>query len=433
MNISIFGLGYVGCISMGCLAQNGHRIIGVDINEEKVNLINHGKPSVIEKDIDTIIAEGHRQGRIFATMDHEKAVKETEISIICVGTPSSDTGHVNLDYVKHVAAQIGESLKDKNNFHTILIRSTVPPGTHSIVSEIIAQKSEKKMNTEFAVVSNPEFLREGTSVYDYYNPPYTIIASKSTRGKDISKALYKDITAPVIEMSVKEAEILKYIGNAFHALKVCFANEVGNICQGLGIDSHRVMEVFCQDTKLNISSSYLKPGFAYGGSCLPKDLKALNTIAHDFYLDSPVLNAIEPSNRNQIDIVLKTILRYKKKKIAFLGLSFKPGTDDLRFSPILEVIQQLLGKGYQVSIYDKNVHLSKLTGVNKTFIQSKLPHIEKILKADIQEVIKWSEIVVIANREEEFGNIVLAGNQIILDLVRIKELEKHRNYYGICW
>ena len=433
MKVSVFGLGYVGCISIGCLAQSGHVVTGVDVNEEKVNLIKSGKPTVIEKDIGDIIAQGHTDNKIFATTDHDEAVKESEISIICVGTPSVNTGHVNLEYVKNVAAQIGKSIKAKDSFHTIMIRSTVPPGTNLMVSESIAEMSGKKVNTEFAVVSNPEFLREGTSVYDYYNPPYTVLGSESIKGKENAKELYKDISGPVIEMSIKGAEILKYISNTFHALKVCFGNEVGNICKKFGIDSHQVMDVFCKDTKLNISPYYLKPGFAYGGSCLPKDLKALNTIGHDFYLNSPVLNAIDPSNRNHIETVLQQILDLKKRNVSFLGLSFKPGTDDLRYSPILEVIQQLIGKGYKISIYDKNVHLSKLTGVNKTYIENKLPHIEKILKADLNEVLEDGEVIVITNKEDEFKDLSIAEDKIIIDLVRINGLEGHGNYHGICW
>lgn len=433
MNISVFGIGYVGCISLGCLANNGHKVIGVDVNQEKVDLINQGKPTVVEKDIDGIIKNNFNNKKIIATKNDEKAILNTSVSIICVGTPSSETGHLNLDYIYKVASQLGEVLAQKETFHTILLRSTVPPGTNGKVCQIIESASGKRKNIDFAVVSNPEFLREGTAVYDFYNPPYTVLASESKKGLEIAGEIYKNINSPIIEMNVKEAEILKYVSNSFHALKICFANEIGNICKKLGVDSHRLMDVFCRDTKLNISSYYLKPGFAYGGSCLPKDLLALITLAHDFYLDSPVLTSIDKSNKNQIAIVLDVVIKLGKKKIGFLGLSFKPGTDDLRYSPILEVIERLLGKGYEIKIYDKNVHLSNLIGANKGYIESKLPHIQGILIHDIYQVISESEVIIIANREKGIENLQIGIDKIIIDLTRINEFVRNDNYLGICW
>jgi len=338
MNISVFGLGYVGCVSLGCLAQDGHNVIGVDISKEKVDLINHGKPTIIESRIDRIIADQFAQNKIHATNDYRKAVLETDISIVCVGTPSTDEGHLNLESIFKVTRQIGEALKGKDKFHTVVIRSTVMPGTNHRVCEIIEEESGKKRNVHFGVVSNPEFMREGSAVEDYYSAAMTVIGSESKKSLDIMKMIYGDLNAPVVVTEIKVAELIKYVNNSFHALKIAFANEVGNICKKAGIDSHRVFDIFCQDNKLNISSKYFKPGFAYGGSCLPKDLKALKTLAHDYYLKSPVIDSINQSNDIQKDIAFNMVASTGKKKIGIIGLSFKPGTDDLRYSTALQSI-----------------------------------------------------------------------------------------------
>lgn len=429
MDISIFGLGYVGCISVGCLASNGHNIIGVDVNKDKVDLINQGKPTVVEKDIDKLIGENFKNGRIRAMTDGTEAVQNSEVSIICVGTPSTKTGHLNLDFIYKVARQIGEGMNNKNGYHTIFIRSTVPPGTNARVSGIVEEASGKKAVEEFAVVSNPEFLREGSAVFDYYNPPYTVIASEAPAGLEKARAIYSDIDAPIYELQVLEAEILKYVNNSFHALKITFANEVGNICKNMGIDSHAVMDIFCKDTKLNISPYYMKPGFAYGGSCLPKDLKALNTMAHDQYIVSPVLNSIDFSNKEQIGIAYDMIVNSGKMKIGFFGLSFKAGTDDLRSSPTLELIEWLIGKGYQVGIFDNNLNISRMTGINKAIVH----HIYNYLVQDMDELIRDSELIVITNKEKIFEEMNIPEEKMVIDLVRVKGLESHPNYNGICW
>ena len=318
-SISIFGLGYVGCVSLGCLAQNGYKVIGVDVNQNKINLINNGKPTIIEKDIDKIIGEQFNNKQISATNDYRKAVRKTDISIICVGTPSTKEGHLNLKYIYKVAEEIAEEIKEKKEFHTVVIRSTVLPGTNFKIGEIIEQVSGKKRNTDFGIVSNPEFLREGTAVADYYNPALTIIGSDNEMALDIMAEVYEKINAPIYKVSVKEAEIIKYINNSFHALKISFANEVGNICKELDIDSRNVMDLFCKDDQLNISPYYFKPGFAYGGSCLPKDLKGLRTLSHDHYITSPLIEAIESSNNNQKRIAINLIESQKKKKIGICG------------------------------------------------------------------------------------------------------------------
>lgn len=433
MNISIFGLGYVGCVSLGCLAQNGHNVIGVDVLETKVGMINRGIPTIIEKDIDKIIEKQFQEKRIRATIDFRDAVLNSEISIICVGTPSTSQGHLNLEYIYNSAKEIGETLKGKEGFHTVVIRSTVLPGTNERVGEIIEKVSGKNRNEGFAVVSNPEFLREGTAVHDYYNPPVTILGSDNAKALDIIADIYSKVNGSVEKVEIKVAEIIKYVNNSFHALKIVFANEVGNICKKLDIDSHEVMRVFCLDKQLNISNYYFKPGFAYGGSCLPKDLRGLKMLAHDNYVDSPVLNSIENSNTYHKEIALNTVLETNKQKIGFLNISFKSGTDDLRYSPSVEIIEKLIGKGKNVLIYDENVSLSKLIGANKSYIDEKLPHISTLLCKDMEELIEKSEVVVIPNKTKEIELIEIASDKIIIDFCRIEKLRSHPNYNGLNW
>lgn len=435
MNISILGLGYVGCVGAACCAKLGHSVIGVDVSENKVNLINSGRPTIIEKDIEELCMEGHKNGRLRATTDVKDAVLNSEISFIAVGTPSSKEGHLNLEYIYTVAAQIGEAIKEKEGFHIVAIRSTVLPGTNKKVGEIIAEISGKKRNEAFTIVSNPEFLREGTSVHDYLNPPLTLVGSDNETAIDKFRELYKDINAEFISTEIKVAEIMKYVNNTYHALKIVFGNEVGNICKKLDIDSHKVMEIFCKDKQLNISSYYFKPGFAYGGSCLPKDSKALRTLARDLYIDVPVINSINDSNEIQKKNAVNTVLSKGKRKIGILGLSFKAGTDDLRCSPIVDVVETLLGKGYQISIYDKNVKISELTGTNKDFIMNKIPHLQHFVTDDLKSVIEKSDVLVVTNKEREFADILQKyPNKIIIDLVRAwKEVDYNGIYEGLSW
>lgn len=433
MNISIFGLGYVGCVGIGCLASQGHKMTGVDVSDLKVNLINSGKPTIVEKDIDELIKKGFDEGRISATLDYKQAVLNTDISFICVGTPSAENGHLNLNFIYQTAKEIGTSLKDKNGFHIVVIRSTVFPGTNAKISEIIENESGKHRNIDFAVVSNPEFLREGTAVNDYLNPPLTVLGSTCPKAIDVMKELYAPMNAPVEVVPIEVAEIIKYVNNSYHALKVVFANEVGQICKKLGIDSHEVMRIFCMDKQLNISPYYFKPGFAYGGSCLPKDLKGLKTLAHDLYLDTPVLASIDESNQNHIQFAIKQIENSGKRKIGILGLSFKAGTDDMRNSPIVNIIEHLHGKGYEIKIYDRNVSISRLIGKNKSVIMEKLPHLNSLLCDNLDEVTDWAEMLVISTKEDSFKQLKPKAGQPVFDLVRIKELEAMDGYDGVCW
>ena len=434
MNISIFGLGYVGCVSLGCLAELGHKIIGVDINRAKIDLINSGKATVIEENLDKIISDHQRRGNVYATQDYISAVIKTDISIICVGTPPVETGHLDHDHIFRAAHQISEGLKAKGTYHVISIRSTVCPGTNAEICDIIEANTKKRRNVDFSVVSNPEFLREGNAVFDFFNPPYTVIGSDCIKSTNFMREIYKDIKAPLEDTSIEVAEMIKYINNSFHALKIAFANEIGNICKKLDIDSHLLMELFCKDRRLNISSKYLKPGLAYGGSCLPKDLKAFVTLAHDRYLTIPVLESIERSNKSQIKVALKKIISSEKKSIGILGLAFKEGTDDLRYSPAVEIVEILIGKGFNVFIYDDKVSLSKIIGSNREYINRHVPHIAHLISNDLKYVISHSELIVIMHNCDLFNNLhEKYKDKQILDFVRISTIRSGGNYEGICW
>ena len=374
------------------------------------------------------------KGNISATNDFVKAVEESEISLICVGTPQSKEGHLNLDYIFNVTEEIAEGIKKKKSFHTVVIRSTVLPGTNKKVTETIENISGKKSGIDFAVVSNPEFLREGNAVKDFYNPAITVIGSDDDTAIQKIKELYKGINAHIEVTSIKVAELIKYVNNSYHALKIAFANEVGNICKNIGIDSHKVMDLFCKDTHLNISPIYFKPGYAYGGSCLPKDLRGLKTLAHDHYLTSPIIESIEQSNENQKKIALELISSKGKKKLGILGISFKPGTDDLRYSPAVELTEYFIGKGYEVNIYDRNVTISELTGTNKLFIEDHIPHLSKLISNDLEYVIDRSEIIVINHNLTEFKDLPNKyPTKIFIDLARIGDNNSTDNYEGICW
>lgn len=437
MNISIFGLGYVGCVGAACLAKLGHHVIGVDVNENKVRLMNEGKPTIIEEGIAELCKEAHKQGLMSATTDTQAAIRQTDISFIVVGTPSSREGHLNLNYIYTVAKQIGEALgaKQPKTMHIIAIRSTVLPGTNEKVGQIIAEASGLTRGKDFTVVSNPEFLREGTSVEDYFNPPLTLVGTDCAYAEQTFRELYKDIKAEFIATDIRVAEMMKYVNNTYHALKIVFGNEVGNICKGLNVDSHKVMEIFCKDKQLNISPYYFKPGFAYGGSCLPKDMKALKTLARDLYIDVPVIESIFESNENQKKRAVQLIMAQGKRKVGILGLSFKAGTDDLRCSPIVDVVESLLGKGFEIRIYDKNVRISELTGTNKDFIMAKIPHLQHFVTDNLAEVCENSDVLVVTNKEKEFADVLKQyPGKIVVDLVRQwKEVDYDGHYEGISW
>ena len=435
MNLSVFGLGYVGCVSVGCLANNGHQVIGVDVSSTKVDQINQGKATIIEQDIDVIIKEQRDKGNIRATSNAAEAVLESDITIVAVGTPSSDKGHLNLSYIFKVAEDIGLALTNKDSFHIVAIRSTIMPGTCDKFGDIVESVSGKKRNVDFAIVDNPEFLREGTAVADYNNPPLTLIGSDNPEAAQKVGKLYENLPGELIITDLKVAEIMKYVNNTYHALKISFANEIGNICQELDIDSLKVMDIFCKDKQLNISPYYFKPGFAYGGSCLPKDLKGLKTLAHDLYLSIPVIDAIGETNVIQVQRAIKIILKYWNRRLGFLGLSFKAGTDDLRNSPAVDVIEALLGKGCDISIYDKNINLSLITGTNKEYINSKIPHLSNLLVEDPAKMVADSDVIIINTKEQEFSDLLQnAEDKVIIDFANLNEsIKKYPKYMGINW
>jgi GDP-mannose 6-dehydrogenase len=433
--ISIFGLGYVGCVGAGCLAAQGYHVYGVDTVEAKVSCVARGEPTVVEPGLAELIREGSSRGMISATTDLEKAVAETDLGFICVGTPSGPNGHLDLSGIYSVADSIGRALRARNAFFTIIIRSTVFPGTNRRVAEIISAASGKKDGIDFAVVSNPEFLREGTAIEDYLKPQISVIGSYCERASREVAKLYSGLETSVRIVAVEVAEIIKYVNNAYHALKVTFANEVGSICKEAGIDAHDVMELFCEDKRLNISKAYLMPGFAYGGSCLPKDLKGLVSLAHDYYLETPVLASIDRSNAAHKEAGFQAILDTGKTRIGFLGLSFKEDTDDLRNSPAVELIEKLIGKGFWILIYDKNVHLSQLMGANKAEIERRIPKIQSFVTDSLQEVIDKTDVLVLSQRGPGLSDIVKSHpDKLFIDLIRIdRSLRSGGNYVGMAW
>ncbi len=437
-NISVFGLGYVGAVSLACLADNDHKILGVDVNPTKVGIINEGRSPIIEHGLDDLLCKGVESGAIRATTDSREAVHSTDVSIICVGTPSNANGSLDLRYVERVALEIGEALATKDAYHIVILRSTVLPGTtEEVVIPALEQTSGKKAGVDFGVCFNPEFLREGSSIKDFYNPPFTVIGADDERVAEAVQQLYGMLSAPVRVVPIRVAEMVKYSCNTFHALKVTFANEIGNICKASGIDSHQVMEIFCLDTKLNLSPYYLTPGFAFGGSCLPKDLRALLYHGRHFDLNMPVLESILPSNNLQVEQAYRMVTRAGSKRVGVLGFSFKAGTDDLRESPIVELIEKLIGKGYQIQVYDKNVSLANLHGANRAYIEKEIPHIAQLMTDTVDEVIAGSDVIVIGNNSPEFANVSerVNGRHVIVDLVRAagKEAVSGERYQGMGW
>lgn len=436
MKVSVFGLGYVGAVSAGCIASDGHTVVGVDPNRTKVDLINKGVTPIVEKDIGDFIAKSVREGRLRATTDVKDAVAATDISLVCVGTPSQANGNLDLSFVRHACEEIGAALAAKSGFHVVVARSTMLPGSmRDIVIPTLEAASGKKANVDFGVCSNPEFLREGSAVYDYYNPPKTVIGESDKRAGDALVKLYENLKAPMLRTSIETAEMVKYADNNWHAVKVTFANEIGNICKAAGIDSHKVMEIFCQDTKLNLSPYYMKPGFAFGGSCLPKDVRALTYKGRSLDLDLPLLNSLMPSNERQIEKAIEMITRTGKRRIGILGFAFKAGTDDLRESPIVEVIEYLIGKGYDLKLYDRNVNIATLTGANKDYVLNHIPHISRLMVDSVEAVLDHAETIVIGNGAAEFRGVPdrLKPGQRIVDLVRISDSLSGDGYEGICW
>ncbi len=437
MKLSVLGLGYTGAVSAGCLARDGHEVIGVDPEPRKVDLINAGRTPVIEKEIGEIIEEQVAAGRLRATTDVAAAIGNSDLLLVCVGTPSVPNGGIDLKYVRRVCEQIGTALRRHHGAPVVVVRSTMLPGTmRELVIPTLEASSGKRAGTEFGVCINPEFLREGTAVHDYYHPPKTVVGEFNRASGDLLASLYARMPGPLIRTDIETAEMVKYADNAWHALKVGFANEIGNVCKALEVDGHRVMDIFCQDTKLNLSPYYLKPGFAFGGSCLPKDLRALLYKAKTLDLTLPILGAILPSNERQIERGLQAVIEKGRKKVGILGFSFKAGTDDLRESPIVELAERLIGKGYDLRVYDSNVRLAAIHGANRDYILNHVPHISRLMVASIDEILDHADTIVIGNAAPEFRDVPkrLSDGQTIIDLVRITDSRSVSGVYeGICW
>lgn len=437
MKISIFGLGYVGTVSAGCFAHDGHGVIGVDPVKTKVDLINEGRSPIIEREVDQIIASTTRSGHLRATQEPAEAIRETELSFICVGTPSQANGNLDLGYIRRICEQIGAALKDKSERHIVVVRSTILPGTmRRIVIPILEEFSGKKAGIDLGVCNNPEFLREGSAVSDFRCPPKTVIGETDPASGDKLASLYAKLSAPLVRTEIEAAEMVKYVDNCWHALKIGFANEIGNVCKSFSVDGHKVMAIFCQDKKLNISPAYLQPGFAFGGSCLPKDLRALNYQAKIHDLQLPIISSILQSNELQLGRGLQMILDQGNKRVGILGFSFKAGTDDMRESPMIEVIERLIGKGYDLRIFDKNVSIASLVGANRDFILNHIPHISRLMVESIDAVLDHAETVVIGNGDPAFQNVFerLHAGQVLVDFVRITDRSSESGKYdGICW
>jgi len=438
MRVSVFGLGYVGSVSAASFAADGHRVIGVDVNPAKVDSVNSGRSPIVEPGLDDLMRTVHQEGRLRATTSTADAVHSTDLSLLCVGTPSRKNGSLDLSYLERVCEQVGEALRDKPDYHVVVVRSTVLPGTtHDVVIPALERQSGKKYGEGFGVSVNPEFLREGTALKDFRQPPLTLVGHNHAADAAGTTALYAGVDAPIVTTSIRVAEMMKYTSNAWHALKVCFANEIGNLCKQLEVDSHDVMGIFCRDDKLNLSPYYLKPGFAFGGSCLPKDVRALQYRAKEVDVRLPVIESILESNRRQIDHAIELVTDTGRKRVGLLGFSFKAGTDDLRESPIVILAEALLGKGYQLRIYDRNVSIARLVGANKEYIEHQIPHLSSLLCDTIDEVLDGSDVIVVGNAAPEFADAVARcrEDQTVIDLVRlpVDRSALHARYDGICW
>jgi GDP-mannose 6-dehydrogenase len=438
MNVSVFGLGYVGSVSAASFAADGHTVVGVDVNPDKVASVNEGRSPIVERGLDDLIAETVGDGRLRATTSTAEAVATTDLSLVCVGTPSRRNGSLDLTYLERVSEEIGAAIADKPSYHVVVVRSTVLPGTtHGLVIPALEQASGKKYGAGFGVSVNPEFLREGSALADFRNPPLTLVGHNYRSDADPTAALYARVEAPLVTTSVRTAEMIKYASNTWHALKVCFANEIGNLCKRLEIDSHDVMDIFCRDEKLNLSSYYMKPGFAFGGSCLPKDVRAMQYRAKEVDLEMPVIGAILDSNRRQIEHAIELVRDAGRKRVGLLGFSFKAGTDDLRESPLVILAEALLGKGYGLKIYDRNVSIARLVGANREYINGQIPHLSSLLCDTIDEVIDGSDVIVVGNASPEFASALerTRPDQMVIDLVRINAARDRipAQYQGICW
>lgn len=435
MKISVFGLGYVGIVTAACLSRDGHKVVGIDNQQVKVDLVNSGRTPIVEDYVGELIEKGVASGLLTATTDVQEAIDNSTMSLICVGTPSRKNGSLNTDAVARVCSEIGKAIAAKGSAHTVVLRSTVLPGTmRDVVIPTVREHAGDVAGLQIG--NNPEFLREATAVYDYDNPPKIVIGAETTKAAEEIATIYNNIEAPTFLTSVEVAELVKYADNAWHATKVAFGNEIGNISKAVGVDSHEVMRIFCKDEKLNISPRYLTPGFAFGGSCLPKDVRALTYKGRELDLELPLLSSLIRSNEEQIDRAFDAIMAYGKRRISIFGISFKAGTDDLRESPQVALVERLLGKGMDIKIYDRFVNFARLYGANRDYILNHIPHISDILIDDFDEVLFHGDVLVLGNSAPEFDTIpsLCRADQQIFDLVRVKEAGKAQGgYEGANW
>jgi len=438
MNVSVFGLGYVGCVSAACLARDGHRVVGVDVNRSKVGQVAAGQTPVIEPELDQFVRQAVRSKHLRATVDARSAVHQSDISLVCVGTPSNGNGSLHMGFVERVCREIGSALADKPAYHVVVVRSTVLPGTvRTKLVPLLEDTSGRRAGADFGVCMNPEFLREGTAVKDYYQPSQIVIGQLDARSGDVVQETYHAVDAPSIRTELDTAEMVKYVNNAFHAMKVVFANEIGNLSKSHGIDGAKVMDILCQDHRLNISPAYLRPGFAFGGSCLPKDLRALLYAAKEHDAECPLLRAIVQSNQQQVQRGIEMVERTGCKKVGVLGLSFKAGTDDVRESPVVTLVETLVGRGYRVSVYDETVVPEQLIGANKSFLERELPHIAALMRSSVDAVLEDAEVVVLTNGGEACRRVpqMIRDNQVLIDVAGISNghTQIRGSYEGICW
>lgn len=438
MRVSIFGMGYVGAVSAACFAKLGHEVIGVDVDPRKLDMLRAGTSPIVEDDIDDLVKAGVASGRLRVSGDTAQAVADTEISLISVGTPSARSGAPSLNAIDAVSRDIGLALRDKSTPHVVIARSTIPPGTtEERIAPALVEHSGRTLGDGLDVCFNPEFLREGRSVRDFHEPPFTIIGTDTETGFSAVEALYQGIDAPVVRTGFRIAESVKYLCNVYHALKIAFANEAGSLLKSLGMDGREAMEIFCRDTELNISPAYLRPGYAFGGSCLPKDLRGLLAFAREAELQLPLLDRVLASNNAHIDRAFEMVTRHGRRKVAMFGLAFKPGTDDLRESPLVTLAERLIGKGYELAIYDPHVEASRLMGANRDFIDREIPHFERMLVADPATALADAGTIVIGHADGSAVEAILAGHggRTIVDLQGVKDLESldGADYEGVCW
>jgi GDP-mannose 6-dehydrogenase len=438
MRISVLGLGYVGAVSMACLARDGHEVVGVDIDPYKLDLIRRGQSPIIEEGMPELMRRVVSERRVTVTDDAAEALQGTDLSFVCVGTPSRSNGSQDLGAIERLAGQLGDALRQKDRYHVIAIRSTVLPGTvDDVIVPILEARSGKSRSESFGVCFQPEFLREGTSIRDYDNPPFTVIGTDSDRTAAVLREVFGHLGCEFRVCTIRTAEMLKYCCNTFHALKITFANEIGRISQALGVDPHDVMDLACRDKQLNISPAYLKPGFAFGGSCLPKDLRATCHAARRSDVSVPMLDAIARSNETHIQHAIDAVLATGRKSIGMIGLSFKSGTDDLRESPLVVMAERFIGKGLDLKIFDPEVHVSTLVGANRRYVEESIPHIGSLMRESVEELIRGSEVLVVALGTEPVVRALRAGcraDQFLLDLVNLRGRESLPcTYRGVCW